>query len=133
MKSGEGCLNFLNANITQIGEIMKKAMLLLAAGLLLTVSTSRLLAVDASSKETTISGSMVCAKCTLHETKECQNVVQVEKDGKTVNYYLKQNDVSTAAHDPICGGSSEKVTVTGTVKEKDGKQMMTPTKIDVAK
>jgi hypothetical protein len=41
--------------------------------------------------------------------------------------------VSKAAHDPICGGSSEKVTVTGTVKEKDGKQMMAPTKIEPVK
>jgi hypothetical protein len=114
---------------------MKKTMMFLAVatGLLLAVSTSRLLAVDASSKEVTITGSMVCAKCTLHETKSCQNVVQVEKDGKTVNYYLKQNDVSKAAHEPICGGNSEKVTVTGTVTEKDGKQMLTPTKIDVVK
>jgi hypothetical protein len=114
---------------------MTKSILFLtvAAGLLLAVSTSRLLAVDAASKEVTITGSMVCGKCTLHESKSCQNVVQVEKDGKTVNYYLKQNDVSKAAHDPICGGSSEKVTVTGTVTEKDGKEMMTPTKIDVVK
>jgi hypothetical protein len=107
--------------------------LAVAAGLLLAVSTARVLAVDAASKEVTITGNMVCAKCNLHETDKCQNVVQVEKDGKTVNYYLKQNDVSKAAHDPICGGSSEKVTVTGTVKEKDGKQIMTPTKIDVVK
>jgi hypothetical protein len=114
---------------------MKKSMMFLAvaSGLLLAVSASRLLAADDASKEVTITGTMVCGKCTLHETKSCQNVVQVEKDGKTVNYYLKQNDVSKAAHDPICGGSSEKVTVTGTVKEKDGKQMMTPTKIDVVK
>jgi|SRR5665213_2541034 len=87
----------------------------------------------ADSKETTITGNMVCGKCTLHETKECQNVVQVMQDGKTVNYYLKQNDVSKAAHDPICGGSSEKVTVTGTVTKKGGKEMMTPTKIEVVK
>jgi hypothetical protein len=107
--------------------------LAVAAGLLLAVSTARVLAVDAASKEVTITGNMVCAKCNLHEADKCQNVVQVEKDGKTVNYYLKQNDVSKAAHDPICGGSSEKVTVTGTVKEKDGKQIMTPTKIDVVK
>ena len=114
---------------------MKKTMMFLtvAAGLLLAVSTSRLLAVDISSKEVTITGNMVCGKCTLHETKSCQNVVQVEKDGKTVNYYLKENDVSKAAHEPICGGSSEKVTVTGTVTEKDGKEIMTPTKIDVVK
>ena len=114
---------------------MKKSVLFLtvAAGLLLAVSTPRLLAADASTNEVTITGSMVCGKCALHETKSCQNVVQVSQDGKTVNYYLKQNDVSKAAHAPICGGSSEKVTVTGTVKEKDGKEMMTPTKIDVIK
>jgi len=104
----------------------------LATGLLLAFGTARLAASD-ESKEVTITGSMVCAKCVLHETKECQNVVQVQQDGKTVNYYLKQNDVSKAAHDPICGGSPEKVTVTGTVKEKEGKEMMTPTKIDVVK
>jgi hypothetical protein len=113
---------------------MKKSSitLALAAGLLLAFGATRLFAADAS-KETTITGSMVCAKCVLHETKSCQNVVQVEKDGKTVNYYLKQNDVSKAAHEPICGGSPEKVTVTGIVKEKDGKEMMTPTKIEPVK
>jgi hypothetical protein len=76
---------------------------------------------------------MVCGKCTLHETKKCQNVVQVTQDGKTVNYYLKQNEVSKSAHEPICSGGSEKVTVTGKAKEKDGKEMMTPTKIEVVK
>lgn len=108
-------------------------MLFLAAGLLLAISTPSLLAVDTASKEVTITGNMVCGKCTLHETKSCQNVVQVEKDGKTVNYYLKQNDVSKAAHEPICSGSSEKVTVTGKLATVDGKETLTPTKIDVAK
>jgi hypothetical protein len=113
---------------------MKKTSLTLtlAVGLLLTFGAARLFASDAS-KEVTITGSMVCGKCTLHDTKSCQNVVQVQKDGKTVNYYLKQNDVSKGMHEPICGGSSEKVTVTGTVKEKDGKEILTPTKIDVIK
>lgn len=109
---------------------MKKLKLTMAllAGLAAAGATTALAA-----DEVTITGNMVCGKCTLHETDKCQNVVQVAEDGKTVNYYLKQNDVSKAAHDPICGGSSEKVTVTGTVKDKDGKKMMTPTKIDVVK
>ena len=113
---------------------MKKSSftLTLATGLLLAFGAARLMAGD-DSKEVTITGSMVCGKCTLHESKSCENVVQVQQDGKTVNYYLKQNEVSKAAHDPICGGSAEKVTVTGTVKEKGGKEMMTPTKIDVVK
>ncbi len=115
---------------------MKKTNLFftLAAGLLLTVSTPRVLADDATSdKPITITGNMVCAKCTLHETKSCQNVVQVTADGKTVNYYLVQNDVSKDKHDDICGGGSEKVTVTGTVAEKDGKEVVTPTKIEIVK
>jgi Family of unknown function (DUF6370) len=110
---------------------MKKIALTLAAGIILAGLTPRVLAADKD--EVTITGNMVCAKCTLHETKECQNVVQVIQGTNTVNYYLKQNDVSKAAHDPICQGAPEKVTVTGTVKEKKGKEMMTPTKIEVDK
>jgi hypothetical protein len=102
----------------------------LLTGLALTSFTTTALAAD----ETTITGNMVCGKCNLHETKECQNVVQVTgADGKVINYYLKQNEVAKAAHEPICGGTSEKVTVTGTVKEKGGKKTMTATKIDVVK
>jgi hypothetical protein len=114
---------------------MKKLIFTLAVGILLAGLTARVAAQEDTDKgkDTTITGNMVCAKCTLHESKTCQNVVQVEKDGKTVNYYLKQNDVSKDAHEAICGGTPEKVTVTGTVKEKDGKMMMTPTKIEVAK
>ncbi len=110
---------------------MKKLKLIVAllAGLAFAGATTSALAAD----ETTITGTMVCGKCTLHETDKCQNVVQVTEDGKTVNYYLKQNKVSKDAHEPICQGGSEKVTVTGTVKEKDGKKMMTPTKIEVVK
>jgi hypothetical protein len=113
---------------------MKKSILLLmAAGLLLTVSASRLFADDTPNKEVTLSGMCVCAKCALHETPECQNVLQVEKDGKTVNYYLAQNDTSKAFHDNICTTSGEKVTATGTVSEKGGKQVMTVSKIEPVK
>ncbi|HEU6448745.1 MAG TPA: hypothetical protein VFV23_09960 [Verrucomicrobiae bacterium] len=110
---------------------MKKLILTLAAGALLAGTATTSFAKDKN--EVTVTGNMVCAKCTLHETKSCENVVQVKEGDKTVNYYLKQNDVSKAQHDAICGGGSEKVTVTGTVKEKDGKKMMTPTKIEKEK
>ena len=87
---------------------MKKSILvLIAAGLLLTVATSRLLAADSSNKEITLTGMAVCGKCVLHETQECQNVLQIQKDGKTVNYYLAQNDISKAFHSNICGTAGE--------------------------
>jgi hypothetical protein len=109
---------------------MRKLKLLIAlvAGLALAGVTTALAA-----DEVTITGNMMCAKCSLHESDSCQNVVQVTEDGKNVNYYLKQNKVSKEAHGAICSGGSEKVTVTGTVKEKKGKKTLTPTKIDVVK
>jgi hypothetical protein len=110
---------------------MKKLTFALAAAFLLAGVAGRSLA--AEKKEVTVTGNLVCAKCTLHETKTCQNVVQVTEGTNTVSYYLKQNDVSKAAHDPICTGAAEKVTVTGTLKEKGGKEQLTPTKIDVIK
>ena len=121
-------------SVEKLIPYMKKLTLILAAGLMLAGYTARLSAEDATAgKEITITGSMVCGKCTLHETKSCQNVVQVKQDGKTINYYLKHNAVSKEAHEAVCGGSSEQVTVTGTVVEKDGKEILTPKKIEPIK
>lgn len=107
-------------------------MLILAAGLLLAAYTPRVSADDAD-KSTTLTGMLVCGKCKLGITKSCQNVLQVEKDGKTVNYFLTQNKVSKDFHHEICQNDGEKVTVTGTVKEADGKQTMVASKIEAAK
>jgi hypothetical protein len=111
---------------------LTKLFFAVVAGTLLATAT-QVLADATPSQPVTITGNMVCAKCTLHLTKSCQNVVQVTQDGKTVNYFLVQNDLSKDNHDAICGGGSEKVTVTGTVEEKDGQEVLTPTKIDVSK
>ncbi len=103
----------------------------LLAGLAFAGAAMTALAED--SKETTITGNMVCGKCKLNETASCQNVIQVEKDGKTVNYYLAKNDVSDAKHEDVCHGDGKKMTATGTVTEKDGKEIMTVTKLEAAK
>ena len=52
---------------------MKKYLIALLAGVILSGLTTVALADDA--KPTTITGSMVCGKCTLHETASCQNVI----------------------------------------------------------
>jgi hypothetical protein len=108
-----------------------KWFLALAAGLLVATFGVSALAADT----TTLTGTMVCAKCKLHEAgvTKCQNVLQVENDGKTVNYYLTQNKVSKDFHSNICKNDGEKVTVTGTVKEKGGKEVMSATKIEEVK
>jgi hypothetical protein len=111
---------------------MTKLFAIVAAAVVLAVSTSKLAAAD-TGKGTTFTGTLVCAKCVMHETKECQNVLQVADNGKTTNYYLDQNDVSKNFHDEICTSSGEKATVTGTVSEKDGKKTLTASKIEAAK
>jgi hypothetical protein len=111
---------------------MKHIMILLAAGLLWAASAPQIFA-DDSSASVTLSGQLVCGKCTLHITSECQNVLQVQKDGKTVNYFLTQNPVSKDFHSNICQTDREKVTVTGTVSADGDKQVLTATKIEPVK
>jgi Family of unknown function (DUF6370) len=103
----------------------------LAAGLVAIALTGCKTADD--DKEVTMTGTMVCAKCKLHEAKDCQNVLQVsDPSGNTVNYYLEQNKVSKDFHSNICMNDGEKATVTGTVEEKDGKEVIEASKIEAA-
>jgi len=82
----------------------------------------------AADEKVSVTGEAKCGKCQLKEGKECHNVIQAKKDGKTVNYYLEDNDVSKSLHGKVCA-QSQKVTVSGTVKETDGKLLLTATKI----
>ena|ERR1043165_8625158 len=82
--------------------------------------------------EKTLTGEGKCGKCALKETKECQNVVQVKEGGKTVTYYLVQNDVSKQFHENVCKGA-KKIKATGTVKTVDGKMQLTASKIELVK
>jgi hypothetical protein len=113
---------------------MKKTSLLLsgvAALLLLAVATPAF-AAD-KSKEKTITGEAKCAKCMLKETDKCQTVIQVEnKKGKSVNYYLADNDVAKAFHENVCK-DAKKVTATGTNKKVKGKNEFTVSKIELVK
>ena len=86
----------------------------------------------AAGKEVTVTGEGTCAKCALHETDKCQTVIQTEENGKKVTYYLAQNKASKDFHDNVCE-KAQKVTATGTVKEKDGKMVLTASKIELVK
>jgi len=100
------------------------------------VALAGLLAIPAfaadKDKEVTITGEGKCAKCSLHTADKCQNVIEATEDGKTVTYYLAQNKTSKDFHENLCK-HSEKVTATGTVKEEDGKKVLTVSKIEEAK
>jgi len=113
---------------------MKRVSLLVTAiaGLMLLAYAAPTFGAD-SSKEKTITGQAKCAKCALKEGDKCQTVIQTEnKKGKTVSFYLADNDVSKAFHENVCK-ETKKVTATGTVKKVDGKNELTVSKIEVAK
>merc|ERR1712072_192287 len=62
-----------------------------------------------ATKERTLKGTIMCAKCTLKKTDACQAALQVKrksKDGKEVArvLLLKNNDVTKAFHSKICSG-----------------------------
>jgi hypothetical protein len=81
-------------------------------------------------KPVTVSGKLVCAKCTLQkdDAKQCQNVIVAEVDGKAVEYYLAKNAASEEfGH--VCK-AEKTVVATGTLSEKDGKTWITASKID---
>ncbi|HUG54637.1 MAG TPA: DUF6370 family protein [Vicinamibacteria bacterium] len=84
----------------------------------------------AAGEALTLEGKVVCAKCTLKraDAKECQNVLVVRDEaGKDVEYYVTRNAVD-AEFGEVCT-AVQKVTVTGTVSEKDGRKWITASKI----
>jgi hypothetical protein len=81
-------------------------------------------------EEKTITGEGQCAKCSLKETKACQNAIVTEEGGAKVTYYLAKNAVSKAFHKNVCT-EVKKVKATGEVKEEAGKKVLVPSKIDV--
>lgn len=106
---------------------------MLRSGLLgFVMAVALTLSANAAEESKTLTGEGKCAKCALKEAKSCQNALQVKDGEKTVTYYLTQNDVSKKFHENICSGP-KKITVTGTVKEVDGKKELTPTKIELVK
>jgi hypothetical protein len=78
--------------------------------------------------EVTLSGEMVCAKCALHESPKCQNVLKVTDAGKETKYYLAQNEVAKSNHEHVCS-APEKATVTGKVSDEGGKKVLTASEI----
>jgi hypothetical protein len=84
--------------------------------------------VSADDKEVTLKGTITCAKCDLKVEKKCHTVIKVSEDGKDVVYYL-DDDSAKKNHKKICT-SPAKGTVTGKVSEKDGKKIVTASKVE---
>ena len=92
-----------------------------------------LVAIATAGDEVTVTGNIMCAKCTLKkaDAKECQDVLVVKDGSKTAEYYVEKNEVAKAfGH--TCKGEKAAV-VTGKVTEKDGKKWISATKMEANK
>jgi len=91
------------------------------------------LSISARAEDVKITGEASCAKCALNLTPECQNAITVTgKDGKKEVILAEQNAVAKDFHSVICQDPS-KVKAEGVIAEKDGKKVITLTKIEEAK
>jgi len=111
---------------------MRKILPLLAVGILFSG-----LSLAWAAEEVTLTGDAVCAKCALKETPTCQNTITTNEGGKKVTYYITHDAVSKKAHQGlgICSAKKDdpvKVKATGTVKEENGKKVLTATKLEEA-
>lgn len=86
-----------------------------------------------AAKEVSLTGTLVCAKCTLKETKQCQTAIVVKEGEKNVTYYLLDKGNGESYHEKVCGGGKEPGMVSGKAFEKDGKMWITPTKVTYTK
>jgi hypothetical protein len=81
--------------------------------------------------EVTLSGKVVCAKCTLKsaDAKDCADVLVVSGE-KAGEYHLVKNE-TTAKFGHTCKGEKA-AKVKGTVTERDGKKWLTASSIEAA-
>jgi hypothetical protein len=91
------------------------------------------LVTEDAAESVTLSGDLVCAKCTLklEGFEKCQDVLVVAgEDGGQELYFVAANEVAKdEGH--TCKGSKA-VTMEGTLAEADGKTWITPSKIEPA-
>jgi hypothetical protein len=100
----------------------------------ITIISALSLTVAVHAADTTkISGEATCAKCTLKKADACQMAITYKNaDGKEETILVENNKVAKDFHPTICK-TTEKVNAEGTIAEKDGKKLLTLTKIEEAK
>lgn len=83
------------------------------------------LAPAAFAQEVTLDGSVMCGKCALGKTEQCQDVLVVGQGEAAKQYWIVENEVSKAfGH--VCEGTKA-ARVKGTVSQAEGQTWITPT------
>ncbi|HEX5270204.1 MAG TPA: DUF6370 family protein [Gemmataceae bacterium] len=84
-------------------------------------------------KEVTVTGTITCAKCDLKVADKCATVIKGKAKGsdKEETYYFDEKG-NKDNHKAICQ-AAKAGKVTGTVSEKDGKKVITVSKVEFDK
>lgn len=112
-----------------------RAALFVVLGLVLGLATVATAADDKKEdKAVTLKGKITCAKCDLGKEDKCAVVVVVKEDGKDVIYYFdaKGHAANHTKGANVCK-EGKQGSVTGVVSEKDGKKIITVSKVAVDK
>ncbi len=82
-----------------------------------------------SAAETTLKGTISCAKCALKKADKCQDVLTVTDDkGAATEYWIVKNEAAEKFGHQC--KTTAAATVTGEVSEKDGKMWLAASKIE---
>lgn len=102
--------------LSRIGVVLALAIGIMAVG---TVSAA----------ETTLKGTLSCAKCQLKKADKCQDVLTVtDAQGASTEYWIVKNEAAEKAGHQC--SKTAPATVTGEVTEKDGTKWITASKIE---
>jgi Rieske Fe-S protein len=104
-----------------------KALSRMGVALALVFGLTAMTAVSAA--ETTVKGSLSCAKCHLKKSDKCQDVLTVtDAQGASTEYWIVKNEAAEKAGHQC--SKTAPATVTGEVTEKDGKKWIAASKIE---
>src|SRR5690349_7731829 len=112
------------------GDCAMKARWPMMVGLVAILALVVSVQADDKDKEKTIKGTITCAKCDLKikGQDKCATVIKVKEEGKDTVYYFDSKG-NKQYHMDICK-KAKKGEVTGTVSEKDGKKIITVSKLE---
>ena len=106
---------------------------MLSVSLVLTLFGAASLGALPPPSEKTLKGTILCGRCVLKQTKQCNTAIVSIENGRPVTYFFSDRGNQEDYHEEVCGGGRKRGTAIGAVFQKDGKRWITPRKVEYAK
>ena len=81
------------------------------------------------SPEKTLQGTILCGRCALKQTKECNTAIVAPKYGGNTTFFFNDRGTDEEYHEAVCGGGRKRGTVVGLILRKEGKWWITPSDV----